>query len=525
MTDIHLLRRFAVICTILVVYQGITRAQPTIIGPATGVSGQTLSYQLQDQGKAVAGVTWTQGLNPDRYSGNDYATSFKLTIKPQGDGSVQIVAPWPGRYRLVGAKGSAAAQAAILIRPSMPVLPIRGLDFWTTNRGWTSSDAVRAEASKRLALVKHMGLNWVNLVDQVCMEIGGPTPVIVRDVNACGSIQPADLEWIIAQAHTQGYSVALGGGVLAMMNGTVLSDLQLSFPGMTDAQLLTIQQAYSQFHLAEALEAQKTGSEALIVGPNWQTPYPSSQALYDSINAGWNTLIQQLRDRFSGQLWFGWATPCASWDSPDWSKVDGSFIFAMTKSSGVLCEYPRVTGYSNLLADDMYIGVTDFSDSRLRGFQKSVTDKPRIWSDFYPNPIDSVSWNPSVVWSEANPLDTQEIVDQFESTMTKVPGTTIAGFLPWVLGLREAGGRGNSLLAYPTFVHAAANWWGGDPNYFDGCLAPQSPDVLFKTVFNGCPLARYQLWLWAGEDVLPASDDPSLQVLNLTGGGAFLLDT
>src|ERR1017187_7020574 len=76
--NLHLLRRFALLCAALVISQVIVLAQPTIIGPTTGAPGQTLSYQLQDQGKPVAGVTWTQGLNPDRYSGNDYATSLDL---------------------------------------------------------------------------------------------------------------------------------------------------------------------------------------------------------------------------------------------------------------------------------------------------------------------------------------------------------------------------------------------------------------------------------------------------------------
>ena len=69
--DFQVSRRIAALGVGLV---ALLAAQPAIIGPATGTPGQTLSYQLQDQGKPVAGVIWTQGLNPDRFSGNDYAT-------------------------------------------------------------------------------------------------------------------------------------------------------------------------------------------------------------------------------------------------------------------------------------------------------------------------------------------------------------------------------------------------------------------------------------------------------------------
>lgn len=225
-SDFLVLRRIAVLCAALFAFQALILAQPAIVGPDTGKPGQALSYQLLDQGKPVSGVIWKQGFNPDRYAGNDYATSFRMKVTPQPDGSVQIVAPSPGRYRLVGANGGATFQKAVLIRSDTPLLPLRGLTLGLSV-DYSANDAVgvQTRASDRLAAAKHMGVEWIALTSGGCLDldqVDSSSFEEVWDTTKCYAVSQADLEWIIDEAHDQGYKIALHGGAGAVKGGVLL---------------------------------------------------------------------------------------------------------------------------------------------------------------------------------------------------------------------------------------------------------------------------------------------------------------
>ena len=519
--DLHMLRRRVVLCAALFAFQALALAQPTIVGPDTGKPGQALSYQLLDQGKPVSGVMWKQGFNPDRYSGNDYATSFTLKLTAQTDGSVQFVAPSPGRYRLVATQNGARFATAVLIRPAQAPFPIRGLVFdqWGSSAVFPS-ERVRFEATTRLALVKHFGVNWIALVPRAYIELNQQDYVVTYPHPM--TISQVDLEWTIDEAHRQGYSVVLYPGLNAFRSGVDESDLQLSLPALTDNQILAVQAAYSQFHKKLSVIAQQHNVEAMFVGSNWQLPSTASPVLIDNVNSGWNSLIDQLRVTYSGKLWFGWASATSTnlyWDHfPYWSKTDGIHVLSWLKGSGLLDEYPRVTGYNNIVASDMFPGISDFADL----WAQQNYGVPVIVTDFDQTSQDSINWRLNEgVWDGITPIDTQEIVDWFEASMARINRNTPAGFFPWALGMFDFGRT--SLLSYPTFVHALSNWYGGDPAYLDSCLAAQSSDVLFQTNFN-CPLGRYQMWTFGGEDVNADSSDASTWILNVNGGGAWLRD-
>jgi uncharacterized protein (TIGR03437 family) len=145
-------------------------AQTAIIGPVTGSAGDVLTYQVTVGGAKARADHWSQGFNPDRYTGHDYATSFRLTVTPQADGSVQIVAPAPGRYRLVARVGTETVAKAVLIRPKVPAVPIRGMTLTLSQDGHTNAE-VRSRAAERLAVVKHLGAEWIALTYGACLDL------------------------------------------------------------------------------------------------------------------------------------------------------------------------------------------------------------------------------------------------------------------------------------------------------------------------------------------------------------------
>jgi len=60
------------------------RSRPSSARPR-GRPDRHFPIQLQDQGKPVAGVIWTQGLNPDRFSGNGLRHQNAIIPAPAAD--------------------------------------------------------------------------------------------------------------------------------------------------------------------------------------------------------------------------------------------------------------------------------------------------------------------------------------------------------------------------------------------------------------------------------------------------------
>src|SRR2546426_2242834 len=96
-------------------------------GPAEGRPADTMTFRLFDGNQQVSADQWQQELNPDRYVGNDYVSSFCLSMSPQPDGSATVVAPAPGRYKIRAQFGGSWIAAYVLVRPPSPALPVRGL--------------------------------------------------------------------------------------------------------------------------------------------------------------------------------------------------------------------------------------------------------------------------------------------------------------------------------------------------------------------------------------------------------------
>jgi uncharacterized protein (TIGR03437 family) len=496
-------------------------AQIAIQGPSTGSPGQVLTYQFTNAGAAQPAV-WSQGFNPDRYGGTNYATSFRLAITPQNDGSVQIKAPAPGRYRLLAGNGPNSAAKAILISPTSPAVPIRGLAFWLSQGGFASAD-VRTEASQRMAVAKHLGINWIGITYDGCLNFDSGSLNITSDPATCYAVAQPDLEWILDEAHSQGYLVALEGGVQETINGGGLTDLQFAFPLLSDVQIEQVQASYIAFQVSLAAIAQKHKVEAMFVGDNWQTSYPGP-ALVPALNIGWNSLLDQLRAVYSGKIWFGWGTHCAQWYGSElwpistWQKTDGTHVFGAIPGSGPLCAYPPTTGYNNISAEDMAINLGNRADPQLGGFATvDTTGVPIIWGDFYPVPIDGMNWQRMA--SSTDPiLDFQETVDFFEASMRANLPNKPEGFFPWAMDLHSYNNQ--NLLAQSAFLHSFANWMGGDTAYFETCLVDQVADVLYQSNF-ACPVSKYTgtISLTGGADVAPDPLQPSNSVLQVPFGG------
>ena len=458
---------------------------------------------------------------------------------PQSDGSIQIQAPAPGRYRLVAHTGTNTVSKAILISPNAPTVPIRGLTFglgaWENGQLMTSA-AIRSSASERLNVAKHLGVQWIVLTYAGCVDFdsGGQSfgQSFVVDPVHCPTVNQSDLEWIIDEAHRQGYLVSLEPLAGAIKSG-VYKDLQFNFPP-GNAQLLQLQTAYISWEISVAAIAQKHSVESMFVGDNFPTPYASSPDLDIALVTGWNSLLDQLKQVYSGKIWFAWLAACSGdagaqqgYFSSLWPRVDAVHIYYTINGSGNLCPVPGSSGYNNISAEDMGINLADRADPRLMGFgEASLTGLPIMWTDFYPVSYDSMNYRndslssyPAIVW------DFQEDIDKFEALMRANSPNKPSGFFPWAMDLwsDEYGYSRSSLLAQPAFLHSFANWMGGDPSYFDSCLVDQTADVIYQSNFS-CPVGKYSMRLLLGADVALDPQPPFSPILQIPAGGFAALD-
>lgn len=124
---------------------------------------------------------------------------------------------------------------------------------------------VQLSAADRLAAMKHLGVNWVALTYNGCLDFDAASWVIVGSPSKCAGMPMADTEWIIDEAHRQGLQVALETTCTAWINGQNHHDLQNAFASLTDPQMLQVQTAYSTFQLGVAEVAQKHNVDAMFI--------------------------------------------------------------------------------------------------------------------------------------------------------------------------------------------------------------------------------------------------------------------
>jgi len=495
-------------------------AQLAIEGPTQGFPGQVLTFKLFDGAAAVIPDAWEQGFNPDRYAGNDYATSFNLQLTPQQDGSVQLIAPAPGRYRLIAYKGGNLLQLPVLVRPPPAPSAIRGISFLLSADG-APSDIIRNRAVERLTVAKNMGISWIHLTIDGCIEVDMPNMPLVNDPANCYTVPQPDLEWIFDQAHQLGYKIVFDPGVQGIQGGHTQGDTPLSvyMAGLTEAQILQAQASFCQFLAQMAALAQKHNIEALMIGSGWDlykvTPSP---ALIAALNQQWSSLLDQVRSGYSGKVWMGWSGACGQWQPFNlWSRVDGiRSLIGGIGGSGVNCSNTAngsPPGIFNLPAEEM---VSNFSNlSNLPAFQlQSETGLPLIWTDYYPVPYDGSNfYQAAQPWNGIAVSDTQEMIDGFEARMRASLPAPGDGFFAWATTLNNFG-YGGDLLSVPAFVHGASNWWHGDPTYFESCLTTPPAGVLFQSDLT-CPVGLFAFNLQGAADAIADPSNPQNQILRV----------
>jgi hypothetical protein len=480
---------------------------------------------------------WQQVLNPDRYVGNDYVTSFPLQTTPLPDGSLQVIATAPGRYKLSAVKGNDRWTAYVLVRPQAVVPAIRGASF-SAYSAYAPLD--RSYASQLLAVAKRTGMTWADLVQTAWIDFDSGSIAVQPYCSRCpGSMSLNDLDWLIDEAYRQGFKVSLDLGVWAR-NKSVLDELQatlegiplnpISFPSpaeigpnVTDPTIIpSVMQSYSAFMIQMAQLAQRHNVEAIIVGNNASSP---NHNLLWAETAQWTGLFTLLRQTFAGKLWMGvnWTCPGQPAAFSGFSSADG----VHGGLSGDIASTPHCTfplaGARDPTAEQIAQRIAPDIDS-WRSFQvQAATGLPVIYTDFYTVNVDGINFLGSTVYERGGlPKDNQEIVDLFEAVMQTVGQRPNVGLFLWSVSLSQGSGDNQDPLKQPALANAIANWWGGDTGYFAPCLASPPSDILFADSFDrgACPLERQDVFAIGGGWAATADPlDPENRVLRGTEGG------
>ena len=458
----------------------------TISGPQTAYPGEPMVFRLLSGVQTQAAEKWEQGLNPDKYTGFDYVSSFRLAFTANPDGSETIVAPSPGRYKVLAYSGGQAYQAYVLVQPVTPMPSIRGAVF-----SLSSTNIDRQYALSVLVAGRRAGMTWANIAPIGCMDIdsGDLRVQIFPEGSPCYFGAPmSEIEWVVDQAHLLGYKVALVPSVLARYQGStgeLQSFLLPNFPPPPPfPPIMDVFDAFSQWTVSIAAIAQAHDVEAMMIGNQWQG---SSVPVDLQLNIQWVTVLEQLRSKFSGKLWVGWEFPCGpAFEFTHWDKVDGIHLAAGIKGSQPSCGGGTPSSFPT--AEEMlpYFQNTE----SLYPFQlQASTGLPLIWADFFSVNRDGVNY--LMVPPSTAAVDNQEIVDRFEAAMrakSALPGQMDGMFF-------EAAslftGSDGDIMSQPPLFAAVANWFGGDVSYVTPCFSSPAANVLYQNDFepNDCPLA------------------------------------
>lgn len=512
------------------------QAALVIDGPTEGAPGQVLAFRLLSDGHQVSADGWEQILNPDRYRGHDYVTSFALRMEHQPDATLRVVAPAPGRYKLAAVKGGTRLEIYVLIRPSVALPEIRGVSL----SAFEPLD--RPYVADMLAVAKRAGMTWVDVVQTAWIDFDSGNLAVQAYCPRCpGSMPLEDLEWLIDEAHRQGLKVSLDPGVWARhhgvldelqptLEGTSLnpipfpSDVQIG-PNPTDPAIIpAVMQSYGAFMTQMAELAQRHGAEALILGNNASSP---NHSLLWEQTAQWAALFAQLRQVYGGKLWMGF-----NWTCPNQAAVFDGFAATDGIHAGLSgdiastpgCTFP-LSGSTGAAAEEIAGRIVPEIES-WRSFRlQTALGLPVIYTDFYTLNVDGANFLGSAVYQHQAVRDNQEIVDLFEAAMRTVGQRPGVGVFLWSAGLSRNGFANNQdPLKQPALMNAIANWWGGDTAYFARCLAADPPDLLFFDSFDRgvCPLERQNLEVvLATPGAAPTHDShaPGNTVLRLTSPG------
>ena len=464
-------------------------ATPAIQGTNSGHPGDALPFRLVDGTAAVTPDAWHQGFNPDRYTGTDYASSFDVQLTPQSDGSVVLTASAPGRYRLVATLKGQSYQTAVLISPLTPRPAIRGLDL---TGGSEPPD--QAFITQKLDVASHLGINWVDIPYQSCIDFDSGSTAISSSNAGCSSLSDASTAWLIGQAHQRGWGVSLQPQIAARQNGSAYTDLQFY---ITPANAVQLANEVIAFTTQAAALAQANKVEALFVGTNYSFTFVPSATLGSAVSQLWTAAMGNLRQSYTGKLWLGWFGKCGannglSFPFQAWNLVDGLHKLGPLPGSGNDC--PTVEGLWNVTAADMSATMSgQLSPSGPDSYPffqlQAQTGLPILWTDFYTISADGINFSTGYAEINASLVDTQELVDFFEAFMQTNPFPPGSGFLLWGTDLTDWGDK-TDLMYSPALLHAAANWFGGDPQYFEACLTPATAGVLFQSHL-ACPASEY----------------------------------
>lgn len=500
------------------------QAQVMIDGPAEGRPGQALAFRLLSAGRLVGADTWAQLFNPDRYLGNDYVTSFALQLTPQPDGTVIVVAPAPGRYKIAASAGGAGAETHLLIRPDRVVPEIRGASL----SAFEPLD--RPYVSEVLGVVGRLGMTWVDVVETAWIDFdSGDLTVQPHCVRCPGSMSLDDVGWLIDEAHRQGLRVSVNLGVWARSR-SVLDELQAVLGGVPlhpspwpslehrgpdpthPSVIPVIMQSYKAFALQMATLAQQHGAEAILLGNNTSSP---DQNLLWTQQADWTDLFARIRQVYQGRIWkgFEWTCPGQVAAFVDYSGVD----VIQASLSGDISSTPRCTfplaGPTDLTAEQLAQRIAPEIDTWRAFVRQAASGLPVIYTDFYTVNVDGLGVLGGAAFARPGLVqDNQEVVDLFEAAMRTVGQRPGVGVFLWSAGLSRNGfANSQDPLKQPALANAIANWWGGDTAAFAPCLAAERADVLFRDDFDrgACPLERQNLSLILGGAWRPGPDAQS----------------
>jgi hypothetical protein len=515
----------------------------SIAGPQQGAPGDALTFRLMNGSTQLTVDRWVQELNPDRYAGNDYISSFTLQMTASVDGTLTAVAPAPGRYKIAAWRGSTVRETYVLVRPPAPVMEIRGASFVANHSPLNSAD--KAYASNVFALSKKAGMNWAALNEAAYIDLDSTdlqahiACVATSFCNGLATLE--DLGWLIDEAHRQGLKVALypnmygrtkkiiAAGyfyVLQTSEGSVgdLPPFLLAFPSLIPA----VMQSYAQYMLLMAQVAQQHQAEAVNVGNQSNIDNTSGSALWSQKDQ-WKAMFASMRAAFQGKIWVSFAQGCGSVTDLDiWTLGDYAAGGSPLIGPAPPCRGLNPPALDNLTAEQMVSNMSQGLDSTLTLRLQAASGLPLILTELFLNAIDGVARLASFAYTVKSRAvrDNQEIVDYFEASMRAL-APRVSGLIFWAINVTPSSEYSGDVLRQPALLSAIANWWGGESAFLAPCLTPGPlPGVLLQDDFErgSCPMDRQETWMPTSDwQVIADYQTPGNHVLRSGLGNAAMV--